>query len=255
MNIFHSIEIDEEAILNNTYLTFVVTFLFFFVLYFGTVLFAIVFKNILRAFSIGAPIIGKPSNVTVVKEIQRSMFSILIFSLQAIPLQLLFKYGLIKISKDTSMLYWGEVLFLFLWNEAHFYFTHRLLHTKWLFKRVHHIHHLSYTPTPFSSYSFHWAEALLLGFVIYLPILFYPFYLSSIILLPVLSILLNVIGHWSYDVFPNIVGQNNILKFTIRHSLHHKYVKGNYGFLLPVFDAIFRTKIITTQHKSDGSIH
>ena len=47
----------------------------------------------------------------------------------------------------------GLFLSLFLvitWGDFHFYWTHRMLHTKWLYKNVHKVHHESFNPDPFS---------------------------------------------------------------------------------------------------------
>jgi hypothetical protein len=45
------------------------------------------------------------------------------------------------------------------WTEAHFFFSHRLLHWGPLFRAAHYAHHESHNPGPWSSLSFHPIEA------------------------------------------------------------------------------------------------
>lgn len=56
--------------------------------------------------------------------------------------------------------------------------------------------------TPWSTYSFHPIEALMLGNIILLPMLVHDFYFWSLASVPVLSLILNLIGHSNYDFSP-----------------------------------------------------
>lgn len=220
------------------------TFLFFCTIYFAAAGLAFGTKATLKKMAIGAEITGSTARaLPAVTEIKRSLVSVFIFALQTIILQQLYQHGYMQINLTDTKTVWLEILILFLWNEVHFYIIHWLLHRKFLFKRVHFIHHQSFTPTPFSTYSFHWAEAFLLGTVIFVPVLLYDFHLYSILALPVMSLLLNVFGHWNYDLFASNKTRNSILDFSYRHSFHHQKVKGNYGFLLPFIDMLFRSNL------------
>lgn len=126
-----------------------------------------------------------------------------------------------------------EVIVLFFWNDLHFYLVHRLLHVKILFRLIHREHHLSQVMTPYSSFSMHWVEALLLGTVMPIAMLFHTFGVWSLLSLPVMSLILNSLGHSNLVLAP----------FTRRHALHHQYVNGNFGFLLPWFDQLFKTGV------------
>lgn len=181
----------------------------------------------------------------VKEEIRHSMRSIFIFSLQGIFIQQGIQHGWLRLSFDTNWYCIPQSLLLFFWNEVHFYFVHRLLHTSWFKKNIHWVHHHSKEPTVFSTFSFHWVEAFLLGTVIVFPMLFYPFQLAALLSLPVMSILLNMLGHCNYEFFPGS-GLHTFFKFSNRHSLHHKKGKGNYGFMLPWFDRFFKTSIKKT---------
>jgi len=177
-------------------------------------------------------------------EIGRSLVSIAVFSLQGIILQQGIKAGWLQSSYSVTWRIIPEILVLFIWNEIHFYLVHRLLHLPWMIRRIHWVHHHSKEPTVFSTFSFHWVEAFLLGTVILFPLLVYPFEWPALLSLPVMSILLNTLGHCNYDLFPKS-SLHSILKFSNRHSLHHQMGKGNFGFMLPWFDTAFKTAVPT----------
>ena len=174
------------------------------------------------------------------REIWQSMRSIFVFSLQGIAIQQGLAHGWFQISYEFNWWFAPQVALLFLWNEVHFYVVHSLLHTRFMIKRVHWVHHHSKEPTVYSTFSFHWIEAFLLGTVILFPLLMYPFQAAAVLSLPVLSLIINLLGHCNYDFFSkNKPG--HVLKFSYRHSMHHKEGKGNLGFLLPWLDILFKT--------------
>src|SRR5690606_7086518 len=138
--------------------------------------------------------------------------SILIFGLYGVLTLFAYRTGLVDISfSRPGWLNAGfDMLILVLWYEVHFYLCHRLLHTKFLYKKVHLEHHRSYVSTPFSAFSFHWFEAVLLSSVMILAMFVYTFHVIVLILFPVVSLLFNNFGHMNYDLFPDWKGQNII---------------------------------------------
>ena len=109
-----------------------------------------------------------PSLSMVMKEILRSMRGVLICSIYEVlinqqhvrknfPLfQLPDILQLTRSSEKPDHLHLNGVglltslLFAFAWGDFHFYWTHRMLHTKWLYRNVHKVHHESFNPDPFS---------------------------------------------------------------------------------------------------------
>ena len=137
-----------------------------------------------------------------------------------------------------------EIFALLIWNDVHFWINHRLLHTRW-FKRFHGDHHRSVVVTPWSTYSFHPVEAMMLGNVILLPMVLHDFAFWSLASVPVFSIFLNAVGHANYEFFPK-VGPRHPLAASRRHHLHHARPAGNYGFALAFMDQIMGTKVKTS---------
>ncbi len=157
------------------------------------------------------------------------------------------KSGFFKILfQFDPVVFFNETLILFLWNEIYFYGIHRIFYLRGLYKFRRH-HHFSNVPTPFSAYSFHWSEGFLLGAVMPIVMCFHHFQIASLLALPLMSIVLNVLGHSNINFFPKY-SFKNLLSFSKRHSRHHQIPHSNFGFFLPYLDQIFKTT--GTDHES-----
>lgn len=175
------------------------------------------------------------------REWRQSLHSVLIFGVGMVVPWGLLQLGWAQLAPSASALRIAlEILVLMLWNDVHFWLNHRLLHTPAL-ARFHTDHHRSYVTTPWSTYSFHPVEALMLGNIILLPMLVHDFYFWSLAAVPVLSLVLNAIGHSNYDFFPQ-VSDTHPLAASRRHHLHHARPRGNYGFALAFMDQWMRTQ-------------
>ncbi|MEG2977159.1 MAG: sterol desaturase family protein [Comamonas sp.] len=131
------------------------------------------------------------------REWRQSFHSILVFGLGMIVPWGFLQLGWAHLTPDVSA---GrialEIAVLLIWNDVHFWINHRLLHTRKLM-RYHGDHHRSVVTTPWSTYSFHPIEALMLGNIILLPMVVHDFYFWSLASVPVLSLILNLIRSWA----------------------------------------------------------
>jgi len=146
---------------------------------------------------------------------------------------------------------WVVLLYLALlnivWEDFHFYCTHRLLHeSQWLYRNVHKIHHESFNPDPLSGLSFHWIEAVIL--------------FSSIMIVAVIPL-----PFWAYRGFVllKIIGPNfthyshgDEEKWSFRYVNWHHYnhhSKFNYNFgISPFWDVLGGTMYNPTPEAGDS---
>lgn len=137
-----------------------------------------------------------------------------------------------------------QILFYFILEDFVFYWGHRILHTKWLYKHVHSVHHEYATPFGLTSEYAHPAEILFLGFAtIFGPAITGP-HLITLWLWMVLRVLETVEAHcgyhfpWSLSNFLPLYGGADF------HDYHHRllYTKsGNYSSTFVYMDWIFGT--------------
>lgn len=190
--------------------------------------------------NIGAQLDPRPQHKGQLQhELLWSASSIVIFGVGMIFPWGLLQLGWAQLALDPSAAQIAvEILLLLVWNEVHFYLNHRLLHTRWL-RRFHLPHHKSVIATPWSCYSFHPVEALMLGNVILLPMLVHDFSVYALLALPLISLLFNNVGHSNYDWDPE---RRSVLhNASRRHYLHHACFHGNYGFMFPFMDQLCKT--------------
>lgn len=200
-------------------------------------------RHLLPALRIGRRIDPQPLREGQLRyELGLSALSILIFGIGTVLPWTFLHVGWAGLAQDPGPLrIAAEMAVLLVWNDVHFYANHRLLHTR-LLRRFHGQHHRSLVTTPFSTYSFHPVEAALLGNVILLPMLLHDFSFAALLSLPVMSLLLNNLGHSNYDFAP-WAGHDHWLSASRRHRLHHVRYHGNYGFLFNFMDGWFRTRL------------
>jgi len=130
-------------------------------------------------------------------------------------------------------------------HDTYFYWMHRLLHHKKLFKLTHVVHHQSTNPSPWTSYSFHLLEAMTEGAVLLLLVFLFPVHPLSILLFIISSFLINVYGHLGYEIAPEWFRYTwifEVFNTSVHHNLHHSKFKGNYGLYFRVWDRVMGTE-------------
>lgn len=216
---------------------------YFALLYFGGALSTLALTRLLPHLGYGRVLDPRPlPRGQVRREVALSSASIAIFGIGLLVPWALLRLGWAQLAQDPSALRMAaEIAALFLWNELHFYASHRLLHARAL-RRFHAAHHRSHVATPFSTYALHPVEALMLGSVPLLPMLVHAFSFQALACLPILSIALNCLGHANYE-FSRSAPARGPRGASRRHHLHHACSRGNYGFLLTVFDRWLGTEL------------
>lgn len=130
-------------------------------------------------------------------------------------------------------------------HDTYFYWMHRLMHHKKLFKLTHLVHHQSTNPSPWASYSFHFIEAWIEGAVLFVIVFLFPVHPLTILLFTVLGFIINVYGHLGYEVMPRWVRNSflfEIINTSVHHNQHHSKFRGNYGLYFRIWDRVMGTE-------------
>lgn len=112
-------------------------------------------------------------------------------------------------------------------HEIHFFLIHRLIHTEFLYKHVHSVHHNSINPSPWSSLSMHPVE----GFLYFSEILWFMLLPTNpvVMLFNLHSTGFGAInGHIGFDQL-ELTEETTMPSHAYAHYLHHKYFEVNYG--------------------------
>ena len=180
-----------------------------------------------------------PPGSLIMKEIFRSMRGVAICTFYEITVNSLHSSGVMSSSLaifyneeygSSFMSYVLGTILLYLWADAHFYWTHRLLHTQWFYKKVHKVHHESYNPDPFSGLSMHWFESAVYFSAAPLIKLIVPLHMFRT--LSIGLILFPLEGHWGFGNWEK--------EASVNHYIHHSKFNWNYGSS-PMWDHLMGT--------------
>jgi len=192
-------------------------------------------------------------------ERKRTLTTLAIFALVGLLLDWAYHMGYTRIytsANEYSTLYLVISFLLALAiNDVYFYFSHRLMHWRPLFRRVHYIHHQSHAPNPWSAFSFHPIEAVLQIAVIPIVALVLPIHAYVLVGFSAFMLLVSVYGHCGYELRANKPTMFNVFNNSIHHNQHHQYVKYNYGLYLNIWDRLFKTNHPTYTEVTDTFKH
>lgn len=189
-----------------------------------------------------------PKHQDFIREIKHSFLTILIFA----------GYGFLifdtkfknwtkiydNIQEYNYLYFIASVFLAILIHDTYFYFIHRAIHHKSIFRWVHLIHHKSTNPNPFSAYSFHPLEAIIEGAVIIVIVFLIPIHKVAIAVFLLVMILFNIYGHLGYELIPEKYTKTLIgrwINTATNHNLHHEQGTNNYGLYFTFWDIIFKT--------------
>jgi lathosterol oxidase len=189
-----------------------------------------------------------PEKKHIINEIKYSVITMLIFGCVILLVIWAGKNGLTQVYKPINKYGYGwyffSIILMIVLHDTYFYWTHRLMHWKPLFKLAHKTHHLSVNPTPFAAYAFHPVEALIEVGIIPLIAFTIPHHASAITVFSLYALLLNVIGHLGFELFPKGFASHRLFKWhntSTHHNMHHRLVKCNYGLYFNFWDRVMHT--------------
>jgi sterol desaturase/sphingolipid hydroxylase (fatty acid hydroxylase superfamily) len=190
----------------------------------------------------------RASRKDVRREIGFSLSTVVLFSLVGFSVYLGSRAGIFRVyggEMPSGVRMMADFAAMVLLHDAYFYWAHRLMHTKWLFRRVHRLHHRSRTPTPWAAYAFAPPEAILEAGILPVTALLLPLHEVTVVLFVTHMIVRNVIGHAGVELFPSWWLRTPVLRWittTTHHDLHHSHGGYNFGLYFTWWDRWLKTE-------------
>ncbi len=195
------------------------------------------------------------------REFLSSMRTVLIFAVTTISTVLFIETGWVNI--DRGAINWPifavQLAAMIVAHDAYFYWMHRALHHKSLFRMAHLHHHKSRTPTPWAAYSFASFEAFseaafVPAYLLLVSTIGAPMYDFAIFIFLAHMIIRNVMGHAGIELFP--AGWTRIplgwITTTTHHDLHHSQGNSNFGLYFTWWDRWMGTEHPQYQERFDA---
>lgn len=182
------------------------------------------------------------------REFLLSLRSVVFFSLGTCLLFAGNRAGIFHFTRESFG--WGRDLLLLLGmifaHDAWFYWTHRAMHTRLLYKPFHLAHHRSVTPTPWAIYSFSLPEAT----TNFLFAVVWQFCFSTpqhiMVSWMLFQVARNGMGHAGFELMPRwwlASPLTSWINTTTHHDLHHSGGFGtNFGLYFTFWDRLMGTE-------------
>ena len=181
------------------------------------------------------------------REFVNSARTAMIFAANGTGIYLLLQAGLVRIERGLPPLWLGLVEFaaIVVAHDAYFYWMHRGLHLRALFRRAHATHHQSRTPTAWAAYSFAPLEAVFEAVFLPFFLLLVPMHGVIILAFIVHQIGRNALGHAGHELMPSGFTRHWLGRWfttTVHHDLHHSEGRHNFGLYFTWWDRMMGTE-------------
>lgn len=135
---------------------------------------------------------------------------------------------------------------LLILQDTYFYWVHRAIHHRKLYKWVHMAHHRSNPTNPFTSFAVSFFEGLAEFGFLPLVALFLPLPISFFWVYSVWYVVFTTYQHLGYEILPKKWVNLPVLKYintAVHHDLHHSKLKYNFGLYFNIWDRLAKTQI------------
>lgn len=197
-------------------------------------------EKLMPSLGIGRPLDQRPAKPgQLQREIRNGLIACLVLGLASLS----YRWLCAGIWPESWLQAAFQVGSFVVFNNIYSYATHRLLHTRAL-SRFHRVHHLSVRVTPYSSYSVHPIEAMIIAGTLPLFMLLIPLGVGTALVLHAVGMVYTTCIHCNYDLMPSL-GDHHWFKKLINHPTYHRFhhTQGNvnYGFTNRLLDLLFKT--------------
>jgi Delta7-sterol 5-desaturase len=177
------------------------------------------------------------------REFRNSMATAIVFSIVGLFVYHGAIHGVFHVYSDGRTYGWTywilSLLLIVIAHDAYFYWAHRWMHSRFVFRLVHGTHHQSIAPTLWAAYSFSVGEALVQAVFLPLFLLLLPMHGSVLFIWMGHQVLRNAVGHCGVELVPHSwlsTWWGRWFTTTLHHDMHHATGGHNYGLYFAWWD-------------------
>jgi len=137
-----------------------------------------------------------------------------------------------------------SIVLMILIQDTYFYWTHRLMHHRRLFRFFHRVHHLSTNPNPWTTYSMNPLEAVVNSGAFVITLFVIPTTGLAIFIFSWINLAYAVYGHLGYEILPAGTSEHWLgrwISTSVAHNMHHTRARYNFGWYFLFWDRWMNT--------------
>jgi sterol desaturase/sphingolipid hydroxylase (fatty acid hydroxylase superfamily) len=190
-----------------------------------------------------------PSLRAIQRDITLSLLSAIVFAFCAAFIILEYELGKTLLYTQTHQygLWYLAISFLavLVLQDTYFYFIHRAFHHPLVFKWMHHGHHRSGDPSPWTSFAFDLPEGFVQALFFVGIVFIIPLHFSTLIAVLLTMTVWAVWNHLGFELLPASFSRHWLGKWLIgptHHAIHHRKYTSHYGLYFTVWDRLLGTQ-------------